>query len=124
VGDERPRVDLARLAPEALVAVGGEWLLADVGRSLAVEPAQAGPVRLTMALRGKAVGRLEQPERGPGGLMPSAHPEQATHAQAADAVGLIELSIDPEYGVGVIAGKTLAPGASKPQRVRRVGLRR
>jgi hypothetical protein len=82
VREEGPRADLARLAPELRVAVSGDRLLADVRRAVTLEPAQTSPVRLTMALHRQAVWRVEQPEHGPGGLAPSAHPEQATHRQA------------------------------------------
>jgi len=86
MSDESSRVDLARLAPEALIVVGGDRLLTDVGSPLVVKPAQTGPIRFAMALRRKAVGRVEQPEHSPGGLATRAHPEQATHDQPDYAV--------------------------------------
>jgi hypothetical protein len=79
VRHERPRGDLARLAREPAVLVGGVRLLAHVRAPLLVEPAEAGPIRLPVALDGQAVGRVEQPEPRRHGLTPCAHAEQATH---------------------------------------------
>src|SRR5438270_10815658 len=76
---ERARLDLARLAPELLVLVGGERLLLHSRRALRGERPQAGAVGLAAALARQRVGRLEQPERGLDPLAAGAHPEQAAH---------------------------------------------
>ena len=80
VRDERARADLASLTRELPVAVGRVRLLRHVWLAVGVEPAEASAVGLAVALHGQAVGRIEQPERRPGGLAASAHAEQATHS--------------------------------------------
>ena len=79
VGDEHGRLELARLAGERRVRVGGERLLGQLRLALLVEPADPGAVRLAAALPCEAVRRLEQPERRAHAPVPAAHAEKPAH---------------------------------------------
>ena len=87
VRDEGARGDLPRLAREARVVVRRDRLLAHVRRAAAVEPAEAGAVRLAVALLAEAVGRLQQPEGRGRGLAPRAHAEETAHQHSRPATG-------------------------------------
>ena len=79
VGDERGRLELARLARELEILVGGDGLLADDRETVRVEHAEAGAVGLATALRRQPVLGVEQPERRTITMRRRAHSEQSAH---------------------------------------------
>jgi hypothetical protein len=79
VGNVGTRPDITGFRRESAILKRGDGLLIDVGRVVPVEIADAGAVRVVMALRDQTVWRVEQPERCLHGVISSAHPEQSTH---------------------------------------------
>ena len=79
VRDERGRLELARLAGELEILVGGDRLLAHDRETVRVEDAEAGSVRLAAALYRQPVLGVEQPERRTITMRRRAHSEQSAH---------------------------------------------
>ena len=103
VRQERARALAARLAREGGVGKGRDRRLVDDRPPLRVEDPQARPVGVAPALRGEAVGRIQQPQLRAHRLGPTAHREQPAHQRPCTTSALASTSSMFAYPLNAIA---------------------